>query len=406
MSSGKLKLGRSHPRLSRLSEWDRNPRRISDSRMDNLKASMQAEPETLEARPLICTPDGTVLAGNMRLRAARELGLSSLPVFVIEADERRARAIALRDNNEFGEWVPDEVAQMIAQHEADGEDLATLGFAEGEVESFLASVEDEGAKPPPPEPAIVPPKNPTTNPGDLYTLGDHKLLCGDATDLEDVGQLIGRRRVECVLTDPPFAIYGSSSGLSSSVTDDKIVRPFFRDALVAASRAVKLFGSVYVHCDWRSWPSWWEVAKVTSLEPKNLLVWDKHGSGLGSNWANTHELIGYFVHMPEQKTMKGEGPKGIRPVLHTNVLRFPRPSGTERLHNAAKPVPLLAEIMDASTDEGAHVADLFLGSGSTLIACETSGRKCRALEVDPAWCDVAVERWQQLTGRKARRKRG
>src|SRR5207237_245118 len=94
------------------------------------------------------------------------------------------------------------------------------------------------------------------------------------------------KRAAMVFTDPPYAIYGSSSGLGADVTDDKIVRPFFRDVLAMAQRATSLFAHVYVCCDWRSWPSWWEVAKLTGLAPKNLVVWDKGGGGLGNNFAN------------------------------------------------------------------------------------------------------------------------
>lgn len=398
----KLRPGLRDVALAKLRPSEDNPRSISGAGLERLKKQIEADPTFLKARPICAMPDGRIYAGEQRWRACRELGRKSAPTYVEEIDEARRRERMARDNAHGGDWVPQEVAALVTEHQAAGGDPSLFGFSEGELSGFLASV-DTPEKRADPAAAIEPPTNPTTVPGELIQLGEHRLLCGDTTDGEDVKRLFGTERVDAVITDPPFAIYGSSSGLSSSVTDDKIVRPFFRDALLAAGGIVKLFGQVYVHCDWRSWPSWWEVAKGTSLEPKNLIAWDKGGSGLGNNWANTYELIGYFVHMPRQKAMKSDRPTGMRPVLKSNVIRANRPTGENRQHNAAKPTDLIAELIDAATEEGETVADLFAGSGSTLIACEEAGRTCKAMEIDPAWCDVIVARWERATGRKARR---
>jgi DNA modification methylase len=187
------------------------------------------------------------------------------------------------------------------------------------------------------------------------------------------------------------------------VSDDKMVRPFFAAALRAAQRVTRHFAHVYVCTDWRSWPSIWDAAKQTALEPKNLLVWDKGSSGLGNNYANTYELIGYFTHMPPQKTMSGHRETGQRAVLRPNVIRANRPVGEERLHNAAKPVDLIGEVLTLASDPGDLVADLFGGSGSVMIAAGNTDRRCRTMELDPGLCDVIVERWEKHTGHKAKR---
>jgi DNA modification methylase len=200
--------------------------------------------------------------------------------------------------------------------------------------------------------------------------------------------------VEAVVTDPPYAIYGSSTGVSSSVTDDKIVRPFFRSVLLRAEAILRLFGPAFVFCDWRSYPSWWWEAANTHLDVKNLVVWSKNGSGLGNNFANTHELITYCVKMPPQGAMKsGRKTTGIREILSPNVITFDRARGDDREHNAAKPVGLLVRLIEVSTDAGAVVVDLFGGSGSTLIACAESGRRAGLVELEPGWCDVIRRRW-------------
>mgnify|MGYP005814882021 CR=1 FL=1 len=233
--------------------------------------------------------------------------------------------------------------------------------------------------------------------GETYALGPHRVMCGDATVADDMQRLMGGKLAQLLVTDPPYAIYGSSSGLSADITDDKIVRPFFRDVLLAAQGATQLFSHIYVFCDWRSWASWWEMAKQTSLVPKNLLVWDKGGGGLGNNYANTYELIGYLANLPQQQVM-GDVQAGQRSVHAGNILRANRASGADRQHNAAKPVDLLQQLIENSSDQADIVLDMFLGSGSTLIAAEQTGRTCYGMEIDPRYVDVIRQRYAEFVG--------
>lgn len=253
------------------------------------------------------------------------------------------------------------------------------------------------------DPDDVPPvpEIPKSHPGDLWIMGEHRLLCGDTTEADDLAHLMDGQLAQMVWTDPPYAIYGSSTGIGSDIADDKMVRPFFLDILRASRDFVDVFGHIYIACDWRSWPSWWEMAKRAELAPKNLIVWDKGGSGLGSSYANTYELVGFFAKLPKQTVMTSGFKTGQRQVHASNVIRMNKVPGGQRDHNAQKPVELVAEQIGLSSDAGAIVVDWFAGSGTTIIAAETTGRRCFAMEIEPRYVDVCVKRWEAFTGKKA-----
>jgi DNA modification methylase len=143
------------------------------------------------------------------------------------------------------------------------------------------------------------------------------------------------------------------------------------------------------------------MAKRTPLEPKNCIIWDKGGGGMGNNYANTYEMVGFYTNMPKRTAMHSTEQAGQRPVFQPNMVRVNRVIGEERQHNAAKPVDLISFNIEPSIDEGELVVDWFLGSGSTLIAAEKLGRVCYGMEIDPKYVQVAIERWQNYTGQKA-----
>jgi len=314
-------------------------------------------------------------------------------------EEAQAFLLAANQLTEAGGWDPVELGRAIESVRA-SVDLRHLGFTKRDLEKAIAAARTSAEKIAGVVHADGPerPEVPTSRLGDLYRMGEHRLLVGDSTNPADVLRLMDGKRAACVVTDPPYAIYGSSSGLSSSVADDKMVRPFFRDVLAAAQASTRTFGHVYVFCDWRSWASWWEVAKLTSLVPKNLIAWDK-GCGLGSMYANHHELIGFLANDPPQVNMWTGKESGTRVVLQPNVIRLGNVSSGKREHNAQKPVELVEVLLKNSTDPGDLVLDLFAGSGTTLVACEAQGRTCYTMEIDPANADVSVARWARATGK-------
>lgn len=442
-------------RLEDLDPWQENPRTYSREAVDSLKdAILQHGFNTVIGGHW---PTRRIVRGHRRRLALLAIwkanpdytiagapGPGYVPVrFRSGAWDGNAGAEgdALSDNRrqEDGAWDLPLVGALMERWKLEGASLdeiaSSTGFRDAEIREIVAQV--TGAKRPgevPAPGAPPPPRTADSKPGEVYQLGPHRLLCGDCTDLDQVARLMDGQHAATVITDPPFAIYGSSTGLESSIADDKVVRPFFALVLRSAVVAVRPFGAVYVCCDWRSWAAWWDSAKPVKLAPANLLVWDKGGGGLGSNYANGYELIGYFLAKPE-RTKMFKASTGVRAILRSNLLRveaegdagpergallewvdedgnpvelpegtdpppnvrpllkYGRVTGAARVHNAAKPIPLLSELVEASTKAGERVVDFFGGSGTTLLAAARLERVAYLTEIDPAWCDVIRHRW-------------
>lgn len=278
--------------------------------------------------------------------------------------------------------------------------LAGTGYSNTQVERILQKVRAGQ----PEEDSKIPevPDDPGVQRGDLFALGKHRIMCGDAMEDADVDRLLGGDTVCMVLTDPPFAMYGSSTGIGADITDDKMVRPFFTALARQIHRVTKTFGHIYVHCDWRSYATLYGSFSG-KLSPKNLLVWDKGDGGLGGSYMQCHELVSFWAKLPPPTAMKSTTQRGQRQVNDSNLLRHNRPTGSDRLHNAAKPVAMLARIIRNSSDSGDRVLDLFAGSGSTLIACEREDRICLTMDIEPKEVRKTILRWELETGQEARR---
>lgn len=403
--NSKLRLRIAYRSIEELRRYPQNARVHSDEQIAALEASIK---QFGFVNPLLVEADGTLVSGHGRLEAAARIGLTRLPVIELaHLEPEQARALRLADNRiaELATWDENLLGDELATLSAAKFDIEAFGFEMDEIRVDLDGDESAAAKaeaPAPEDDAPEPPKIATSQLGDVWMLGRHRVICGNTLEDKTLDALLSAARADLVLTDPPYAIYGSSTGVSASVSDDKMVRPFFRDVLRIAQAHTRLFAHVYIFCDWRSWASWWEEAKAGELSPKNLLVWDKNGAGLGANYANTYELIGFFANLPKQTSMRGGGKAGQRPVHAPNILRFPRVAGSERKHNAAKPVKLLQQLIENSTDVGEVVLDLFGGSGSTLLAAEESKRVAYLSEIEPKYVDVIVERWETKTGKQAR----
>jgi len=228
----------------------------------------------------------------------------------------------------------------------------------------------------------------------------HKLICGDCTDAATVARVMGGERAGAVVTDPPYAVFGSSTGIGRNIVDDKMILPFCREVFAAAVSVTDANAHVYIHCDWKSFNAWWSQLERFDLRPLNCIVWDKGDGGIGTNYTSRHEFILFLNREPKQTKMTTGG-GGMR-LIHgiANVQRFNVQQGEDRLHNAAKPVELESVFVKASTDEGGIVFEPFSGSGTTIIACENLGRRCRAVEISPAYVATALERWSVHTGRQ------
>ena len=379
-----------------------NPRKHPEAQIDRLIAGIK---EFGFVIPLLTQSkdDMTLAAGHGRLIAAKRLGLTQLPY--IPADHMtpaQIRAFRIFDNRvqSLGE---DDFELLESEFDGlieEGFDLEFTGFNQDERQDVHKKVqqmkhyEERGQKGENDFGTV--PMNPITRPGDIWHLGPHRLICADSLNPQTMQVLIGDEQIHMIATDPPYAIYGSATGIASDITDDKMVRPFFEKILNIAKERLPWFGHAYMCCDWRSWSAIWESCKATpTMEPKNLIVWDKGGAGLGSNYANTHELIGYFAKLPSQTAM-GNRPAGVRSIHKPNVMRHNRPSGDDREHNAAKPVALFRDLIENSSGPGDVVLEPFAGSGTTIIAADQTDRICLAVEIEPKWCDVIIGRFMRL----------
>jgi DNA modification methylase len=326
--------------------------------------------------------DGSLMLVDGHLRA-ETLGDETVPVLVLDVDEAEAdKVLATLD-------------PLAAMAEADKAKLDAIlrevDTGSPDVQQLLADLADEAGLYQDEAKEIVedeipePPVDPITKPG------DHRLLCGDSTKAEDVARVMGGEKADACVTDPPFAIMGSSTGAKN---DPSLIRPFFR-MFWQSIRATSAF-DVYMFCDWRSFPTVFVEAEGWDI--KDVIVWDKKSGGLGNPYRRRHEFIVFARPAISDKRMMGRTVGGVS-ITDDDVWQCERVS--EKEHNAQKPLPIVSRCIGNSTTEGGVIFEPCAGSGTTLIAAEQLGRKCYGMEISPQYCDVIVKRWETLTGKKA-----
>jgi len=348
--------------------------------------SIQEFPEMLEARPIVVNPDMIVLGGNMRLKACKAAGLTEAPVYIASWEEAKANAFIIKDNVGYGEWDWD-----ILANEWDAAELEEWGLDvwqpdEEPTEGFT-------------DPDEVPeaPEEPKTKLGDLYILGEHRLLCGDSTNSEHVARLMDGNEPEIILTDPPYSSGGNQEsgktvgsigarGKRKIENDNLSTRGYvaLMDRVIANLRAAH---TAFVFCDWKMWAATQDVVESRGLRVRNMIVWDKVQMGMGMPFRNQHELC-LFGSRLAGKIADGKT---------SNVIQCKRDREAE--HATPKPVELLETLLRQVESE--NIADPFAGGGSAFIAAEKTNRKCYGMELDPKYCDVIVKRWEDFTGKKA-----
>lgn len=399
----------------------KNPKRHAEKLLDkSIDRFGYAEPMMRDDRT------GLLVAGHGRLEAlirAREASPAAPPDGVqlgpdgewlvpvltgwASKDDAEASAYLLASNrvSEEGGWHDDQLGKFLLELSGSGnalDNLVATGFTKGDVDAVLEQLAPPGDDDelPPLSPA---PAAPWVEDGALYALGDHRVYVGDSLVEAERRVLLGELLVDLEIADPPYAIFGSSSGIASSIADNKMVIPFFESYWRGVAMHLREFGHSYTFTDWRSYGTL-ELAlrRVQGLEQKNGLTWDKGGSGLGSNYAMTTEWVMFAHRLEPKRVMKASSERtGMRLVHQPNIAHHNRPAGEERLHNAAKPVALLRDYVKASSEPGARVWDPFAGSGSVLIACEREGRICLCGDSNPVNAQITIERWQRITGKKA-----
>jgi len=382
--------------------YARNAKKHDEAQVAKLAGSIR---EFGFNNPVLIDADNGIIAGHGRVMAAQKLGLASVPCLRLShLSKTQKRAYILADNRLAelgGGWDAEMLKLELADLGDLDVDLDGIGFGADDLQDLELSEEHE-ASDVDAEPQIDKAEELRAKwgvePGQLWELGDHRLLCGDSTKPEDVSRLMEGQKAEMVFTDPPYALFGNSTGVHG-IADDKMVRPFFRDIGRASMEWVENFGHVYLCCDWHTAFVIQSVIAEVGLTAKNLCVWDKGDGGIGANYQQCYELIWFFTNSPRAKgTMakKEAGEKTVNGV--PNIWRFPRVQ-KDRIHNAEKPVGMVSVPITNGSKPGNIVLDFFSGSGTVLIACEQLGRKCRAIEISPAYVAVALQRWSEATGK-------
>jgi DNA modification methylase len=376
------------------------------------------------ASPVLIDEHGVLLAGHGRLEAARLLGLKTVPAIVIDGlTEARKRALLLADNRiaQSAGWDRERLAsELMSLPEllvADDLDITVTGFEPAEIDALLADFEGDASDPADElDPAQL--AGPAvTRPDDLWQLGKHRLLCGDARDSIHLNRLMGRERAHMAFLDPPYNvrvrdIVGRGQfkhqefAMASGEMSQEAFTTFLTQTLALAAK-VSIDGAVHYVCmDWRHIGELVTAGHATYDTMLNLVTWVKSNAGQGSFYRNQHELIGVFRvgHSPHLNTVElgrhGRSRSNVWKYAGANTFRAGRMDDL-RAHPTVKPVSMVADAIKDCTHRNHIVLDTFCGSGTTLLAAERVGRHACGVEIDPRYVDVAIRRWQAFTGKDA-----
>lgn len=422
--------------LSRLRPYANNPR-INDGAVQAVAASIR---EFGFRQPVVCDPDGVVIIGHTRLKAATRLGLSEVPVHVATGlSPEKIRALRIADNQTatIAEWDLDLLPMELIGLESAGFDLNLLGFSAAELTEFLVS--DPAAGLTDPDDIPLPPDAAVTQPGDLLVMGNHRLVCGDSSKPEHLDRLLEGKSIHLVNMDPPYNVRveprsnnAIAAGLSSfqgtthhqgldvarhpgksKPTQRKLRakdRPLANDFVTDEQFDVLLdawFGNASrVLLPGRGFYIWGGYANLGNYPP----FLKKHGLyfSQGIVWNKQHpvltrkDMMGSF-ELAFYGWKEGAGHKFYGPNNATDLWHVKKVNPQSMVHLTEKPVELATRAIQYSSTRSENVLDLFGGSGSTLIGCEQTERRAFLMELDALYCDVIVERWEKFTGQKAER---
>jgi DNA modification methylase len=412
-------------RLDELKPDAANPRLHSKKQIRQIANSIRAFGFNV---PILIDRDDKVIAGGGRWLACRELGWSEVPTLCLDhLTPAQARAFMIADNRltEIATWNDRLLAQQLRDLSLAGVDfdIEAIGFEMGEIDLRIASLEDIPGQDDDPADAVpeVSAGPPVSNIGDLWLLDRHRVLCGNALDPEACAALMGEHRAAMVFTDPPYnvPIEGHASGLgaihhrSFPMASGEMDKAAFTTFLGQACRNLAVCSADaslhYVCMDWRHLDELLAAGAQAYGELKNVCVWVKDNAGMGSLYRSQHELV--FVFKQRGGSHRNNVQLGQFGRNRSNVWRYPGVNSFARstaegnllaLHPTVKPVAMVADAILDCTARGEIVLDAFLGSGTTVIAAERVGRRCCGLEIDPHYVDVAIWRWQALTGGHAR----
>lgn len=391
----------------------RNARTHSKKQIAQIAASIGAFGFT---NPILADPEGNIIAGHGRLRAAKEMGLGEVPVIeLVGLTEPQKKALRLADNKIAlnAGWDVEILKLELADlslPEIDI-DLGLTGFSTGEIDVVLAPEDDPDVEAIPPVPTNV-----RVETGDIWQLGEHRIGCGDGRDTDFVQRVVGEgKQIDCAFLDPPYNVkingHVNAKGrhrefaMASGEMTTSAFRTFLTETLGACA-AVSRGGAIHYVCmDWRHMDDVTGSTGEVYSDLLNICVWNKSNAGMGSLYRSKHEMV--FVYKVGDAPHINNVELGKHGRYRTNVWDYPSVNsmrGSRRedleLHPTVKPVAMVADAYCDVTRQGELVLDIFLGSGTSLIAAERVGRHFRGIDIDPAYADLAMTRWTDLTGKQ------
>ena len=388
--------------LSQLRPSDYNPRvtlRPEDEEYQRIKRSIETYGYV---DPIIINSDGTIIGGHQRYNVLLDLGYDTTQVVLVDIDKDSEKALNIALNKICGEWDDEKLCSLLLDLDLNGYDFSLTGFTPSELEDLQVkldvgeAVEDESFDA---DQALKDAENPITKRGDLWILGNHRLLCGDARDENDLAKLMNGQQADLYLTDPPYNVnYTGKTKGAMKIENDQMsedaFRKFLLDAFTAAKEALKPGAAFYI---WHADSKGYEVRVAihdAGLQVRQCLIWAKDTFVLGRQdyqWQHEPCLYGWN---------EGAGHAWYSDRKQTTILTFERPKKNEE-HPTMKPVPLFGYQIQNSTKPGDIVLDTFGGSGTAIIAAEQLGRSACVMELSERYCDVIVKRWEEQTGEKA-----
>ena len=406
--------------ITSLKPYARNARTHSRKQVKQIAASIERFGFT---NPVLVSDEGEIIAGHGRVEAAKLIGWKTVPTIALShLSETERRAYVLADNKlALNAGWDKEILAIELQALTDlNFDVEITGFSLAEIDLVIdeAGEADPDGTDAPEDEVVFATGRPVSRQGDLWQLGRHKLLCGDARSSIDFEALLGKEEVDLVFTDPPYnvKIDGNVCGLgsvkhrefafASGEMSQSQFTSFLTDTLRNATGVMRDGAIAFVCMDWRHMGELLGAGSSAFTELKNLIVWNKSNGGMGAFYRSKHELIFVFKQGTAEHTNSfGLGETGR---YRTNVWDYAGISSISgsrseelAMHPTVKPVALIADAIRDCSRRGEVVLDCFGGSGSTLIAAEKTGRSARLIEYDPLYCDTIVRRWEKLTGKRA-----
>jgi len=406
--------------------YEKNPR-INAGAIEPVMKSLK---EFGFQQPIVVDGNNVIVVGHTRFAAAKKLGLKEVPVVIakdLTPEQVQAYRIADNKTSEFAGWDNDLLSKELQELQDTGFDFTVLEFSDKELEQLMGfdnsvpqeevpaqivsvahstqtvsvSTGEEPEEEPEEEDETIPvPKVPPIPKGELWRLGNHRLICGDAGNADEVAKLMGNAMAQLICTGPPYlterpSTESQTSSMTVVMTDEErlvILDQWFANL----ARYLEPGRAIYCHGGYTNFAGYPAIWKKNDLRWSQCIVWDKGATPLRKDFMQCFEL--FFYGWKE-----GAGHKYFGKMSEHNIWKIAKPPKNERIHPRQLPNELLAKMITLSSLPGENVMDLFGGGGSTLYACEQTGRNCYIMELDGSFCALMIKRWEEITGEKAER---